>query len=98
MNIFIDSPHSNLILISLIAIFIFIIKNKVLSIILKLSEKTNTVYDELVLFSIKTPSSYLIVIGYSFIILDYFIKNNVFNILFNLTSALFLLIIVTVSW
>ena len=98
MNIFIDSPHSNLILISLIAIFIFIIKNKVLSIILKLSEKTNTVYDELVLFSIKTPSSYLIVIGYSFIILDYFIKNNALDLAFSLTSALFILITILISW
>lgn len=98
MDIFIDNPHSNLIFISIIAIFIFFIKNRFLSIVLKISEKTNTIYDELVLFSIKTPSSYFIIFGYFFIVLDYFIKNNVFNILFNLTSALFLLVIVTVSW
>ena len=98
MNILIDSPYSNLIFISLITIFIFIIKNKILSIILKISEKTNTVYDELVLFSIKTPSSYLIVIGYLFIVLDYFIKKNKFDLAFSLPSALFILITVLIAW
>ena len=98
MNIFIDTPYSNLIFISLIAIFIFIIKNKVLSIILKISEKTNTVYDELVLFAIKTPSSYLIIIAYFFITLDYFIKNNTLDLVFSLPSALFMLFVVVISW
>ena len=98
MNILIDSPYSNLIFISLITIFIFIIKNKILSIILKISEKTNTVYDELVLFSIKTPSSYLIIIGYLFIVLDYFIKKNKFDLAFSLPSALFILITVLIAW
>ena len=50
------------------------------------------------LFSIKTPSSYLIVIGYSFIILDYFIKNNALDLAFSLTSALFILITILISW
>ena len=98
MNIFIDTPYSNLIFISLIAIFIFIIKNKVLSIVLKISEKTNTVYDELVLFAIKTPSSYLIIIAYFFITLDYFIKNNTLDLVFSLPSALFILFVVVISW
>ena len=98
MSIFIEYPHSNLIFISFIAIIIFVIKNRILSIVLKISEKTSTVYDELILFSIKTPSSYLIIIGYSFIILDYLIKNNTLEINFILSSALFLLIILTISW
>ena len=98
MNTFIDSPHSSLILISIVAVFIFIIKNKILSIVLKLSEKTNTVYDEIVLFSIKAPSSYLIIIGYSFIVLDYFIKNNILDLTFKLSSALFILITIGISW
>ena len=79
MNIILDNTYSSLISITIIALVLLFIKNRLINIILKISEKTNTVYDELLLHSIKTPSSYLIVIGYLLIIFDYFIKQYLNN-------------------
>ena len=47
MNLILDNSYLNLITLSLIAIFLLAIKNKVINVILSLSKKTNTVYDEL---------------------------------------------------
>ena len=98
MDILLNNTHSSLITITLIAIFLFFIKNKLINVIFALSQKTNTVYDELILFSIKTPSTYLILLGYIFVIIDYFIKNETLNINFSLSSSVFSLIIITISW
>ena len=98
MDILLNNTHSSLITITLITLFLFFIKNKLINVIFALSQKTNTVYDELILFSIKTPSTYLILLGYIFVIIDYFIKNETLNINFSLSSSVFSLIIITISW
>ena len=98
MDILLNNAYSSLIPITLITLFLLFIKNKLINVIFALSQKTNTVYDELVLFSIKTPSTYLILFGYIFIITNYFNKNEVLNLDFNLSSAVFSLIIITISW
>ena len=76
MDILLNNAHSSLMTITLITLFLLFIKNKLINIIFALSQKTNTVYDELILFSIKTPSTYLIIFGYIFVIADYFNKNE----------------------
>ena len=98
MDILLNNAHSSLITITLITLFLFFIKNKLINIIFALSQKTNTVYDELILFSIKTPSTYLIIFGYIFVITDYFNKNEVLNLSFSLSSAVFSLIVIIISW
>ena len=98
MDILLNDTHSSLITITLITLFLFFIKNKLINIIFALSQKTNTVYDELILFSIKTPSTYLILLGYIFVISDYFVKNETLNMNFSLSSSVFSLIIITISW
>ena len=98
MDILLNNAHSSLITITLITLFLFFIKNKLINVIFALSQKTNTVYDELILFSIKTPSTYLIIFGYIFVITDYFNKNEVLNLSFSLSSAVFSLIVITISW
>ena len=98
MDILLNNTHSSLITITLVTLFLFFIKNKLINVIFALSQKTNTVYDELILFSIKTPSTYLILLGYIFVITDYFVKNETLNINFSLSSSVFLLIIITISW
>ncbi len=64
MNIIFDTAYSSLISISIIALLLLFVKNRLIAVILAVSEKTSTIYDELLLHSIKSPSSYLIVIGY----------------------------------
>jgi len=98
MDILLNNAHSSLITITLITLFLFFIKNKLINVIFALSQKTNTVYDELILFSIKTPSTYLILFGYIFVITDYFNKNEVLNLNFSLSSAVFSLIVIIISW
>jgi MscS family membrane protein len=98
MDILLNNAHSSLITITLITLFLFFIKNKLINFIFALSQKTNTVYDELILFSIKTPSTYLIIFGYIFVITDYFNKNEVLNLSFSLSSAVFSLIVIIISW
>ena len=98
MDILLNNAHSSLITITLITLFLFFIKNKLINVIFALSQKTNTVYDELILFSIKTPSTYLILIGYIFIIIDHFVKNQTLNLNFSLSSAVFLLVVIIIAW
>ena len=98
MDILLNNTHSSLLTITLITLFLFFIKNKLINFIFALSQKTNTVYDELILFSIKTPSTYLISFGYIFIVTDYFIKNETLNLNFSLSSSVFSLIIIIISW
>ena len=98
MDILLNNAHSSLITITLITLFLFFIKNKLINVIFALSQKTNTVYDELILFSIKTPSTYLIIFGYIFVITDYFNKNEVLNLSFGLSSAVFSLIVIIIAW
>ena len=98
MDILLNNAHSSLITITLITLFLFFIKNKLINVIFALSQKTNTVYDELILFSIKTPSTYLIIFGYIFVITDYFNKNEVLSLNFSLSAAIFSLVVIIISW
>ena len=98
MNIFIDSMYSNLLTISLIALSLLLIKNKLINIVLKLSEKTNTVYDELLLHSIRTPSTFLIIIGYILILMDSLARDELISFALPLSSSLFIIIVVTIAW
>ena len=98
MDILLNNTHSSLLTITLITLFLFFIKNKLINFIFALSQKTNTVYDELILFSIKTPSTYLISFGYIFLVTDYFIKNETLNLNFSLSSSIFSLIVIIISW
>ena len=71
---------------SVITLILLFIKNKLINFVLAISEKTNTVYDELLLHSIKVPSSYLIIIGYILISIDDFIAKGVIDYSFTLSS------------
>ena len=98
MNTIFDTAYSNLISISIVVLILLFVKNRLIGIILAVSEKTSTIYDELLLHSIKTPSSYLIVIGYLLIVVDYFINQGLINFVFSLSTSLFLLIVLMISW
>ena len=98
MNIFFDTAYSSLISISIVALVLLFVKNRLIGIILAVSEKTSTIYDELLLHSIKSPSSYLIVIGYLLIVVDNFINQGLINFEFSLSTSLFLLIVLMISW
>ena len=63
-----------------------------------LCQKTNTVYDELLLHSVKTPSSYLIIIGYLLLILNYLKNEKIIIYDFHLSSSIFILMIILISW
>lgn len=98
MNAIYDTTYTSLISISIIALLLLFIKNKLISVILAVSEKTSTIYDELLLHSIKSPSSYLIVIGYLLIVMEYFVNEGLLNFNFALSTSLFLLIVLMISW
>ena len=98
MNIIFDTTYSGLISISIAALVLFFAKNRLIGIILAVSEKTSTIYDELLLHSIRSPSSYLIVVGYLLIVVDYFINQGLINFAFSLPTSLFLLIVLMISW
>ena len=98
MDIILNNSYSNLISLGIVAIVLLFIKNKVINFVLAISEKTSTVYDELLLHSIKTPSTYLIVIGYLLISISYFIQEDIINFNYSLSSSVFLLFIIVISW
>ena len=93
MNIIFDTAYSSLISISIVALILLFVKNRLIGIILAVSEKTSTIYDELILHSIKSPSSYLIVIGYLLVVVDNFINQGLISFEFSLSTSLFLLIV-----
>ena len=94
LNAIYDPTYTSLISISIIALLLLFIKNKLISVILAVSEKTSTIYDELLLHSIKSPSSYLILIGYLLIVMDYFVNEGLLNFNFALSHHPYLLLIV----
>ena len=98
MDIILNNSYSNIISLGIVAIVLLFIKNKVINFVLAISEKTSTVYDELLLHSIKTPSTYLIVIGYLLISISYFIQEDIINFNYSLSSSVFLLFIIVISW
>ena len=98
MSTLIDPIYSEIIMISVLALLLFVIKNKIISVVLAISEKTSTVYDELLLYSIKRPSSYLIIIGYLILLIDFLSKATLVNFTFSLSSSIFILFVMTISW
>ena len=98
MLTFIDPSYTDIITISFLALLLFVIKNKIISFVLAISEKTSTVYDELLLYSIKRPSSYLIILGYLILLTDFLLKINIVNFTFSLSASIFILFILTISW
>ena len=98
MNLILDNANFDLITLSLAAVFLLTIKNKIINVILSLSKKTSTVYDELLLHSVKTPSSYLIIIGYLLLILNYLKNEEVINYDLHLSSSIFILMVILISW
>ena len=98
MNIIFENIFSYLIVLSVVTLFLLIDKNKIINIILAVSEKTNTIYDELLLHSIKTPTTYLIIFSYFFLITSYLVEGDIINIPFSFSSFMYILIIVSISW
>ena len=50
------------------------------------------------LYSIKRPSSYLIILGYLILLTDFLSKINIVNFTFSLSASIFILFILTISW
>ncbi len=98
MDIILESNYSNLITLAAITVVLLFIKNKIINFVLAISEKTSTVYDELLLHSIKVPSTYLIVIGYFIISFNYLVQKNIIVFNFSLSSYIFMLIVIIISW
>ncbi len=98
MNLILDNAHFDLITLSVAAVFLLTLKNKIINVILSLSKKTNTVYDELLLYSVKTPSSYLIIIGYLLLLLNYLNNEKIIIYDFHLSSSIFILMVILISW
>ena len=98
MDIILENVYSYLITLSLITLFLLVIKNKLINVILSVSEKTNTIYDELLLHSIKSPTTYLIILSYLFLVTNHLVKENIIDIDFAFSSFMYILIIVSISW
>tara|TARA_Y100000389_G_scaffold181660_1_gene197511 strand:- start:4028 stop:5071 length:1044 start_codon:yes stop_codon:yes gene_type:complete len=90
--------YFDLISLTLVTLILLFVKNKLINTILTISEKTNTAYDEILLHSIKTPSSYLIIFGYIFMTVDILSKDELINISVPLSSLIFMLVIIMLSW
>ena len=90
--------YFDLISLTFVTLILLFVKNKLINTILTISEKTNTAYDEILLHSIKTPSSYLIIFGYIFMTVDILSKDELINISVPLSSLIFMLVIIMLSW
>ncbi len=98
MDIILENVYSYLITLSLITLFLLVIKNKLINVILAVSEKTNTIYDELLLHSIKSPTTYLIILSYLFLVTNHLVKENIIDIDFAFSSFMYILIVVSIAW
>tara|TARA_Y100000768_G_scaffold384878_1_gene369804 strand:+ start:6113 stop:7180 length:1068 start_codon:yes stop_codon:yes gene_type:complete len=98
MIIIFENIFSYLIALSVATLFLLIVKNKIINLILAVSEKTNTIYDELIMHSIKTPTTYFIIFSYIFLVTSYLVKEDIINIAFSFTSYIYILIIVSIAW
>ena len=98
MNFLFENIYSYLTALSLVTLFLLVIKNKLISVIHAISEKTNTIYDELLLHSIKTPTTYLIIFTYLLLIINHLVAKELINIEFSFSSLIFILIIISVAW
>ncbi len=98
MDIFFESVLTYLIALSLITLFLLVIKNKLINIILAISEKTNTIYDELLLHSIKTPTTYLIIFTYFILVTNYLVEEDLINTELQFSSLIYILIIISIAW
>ena len=98
MDIFFESVLTYLIALSLITLFLLVIKNKLINMILAISEKTNTIYDELLLHSIKTPTTYLIIFTYFILVTNYLVEEDLINTELQFSSLIYILIIISIAW
>ena len=98
MAIIFENLYSYLIAISIATLFLLVIKNKLIGMILAISEKTNTIYDELLLHSIKTPTTYLIVFCYLLLFINHLVEKNIISIEFSFSSLIYILIIISIAW
>ena len=98
MAIIFENVYSYLIAISIATLFLLVIKNKIIGMILAISEKTNTIYDELLLHSIKTPTTYLIVLSYLLLFINHLVEKNIISMEFSFSSLIYILIIISIAW
>ena len=98
MAIIFENVYSYLIAISIATLFLLVIKNKIIGMILAISEKTNTIYDELLLHSIKTPTTYLIVFSYLLLFINHLVEKNIISMDFSFSSLIYILIIISIAW
>ena len=98
MAVIFENVYSYLIVISIATLFLLAIKNKLISTILAISEKTNTIYDELLLYSIKTPTTYLITFSYLLLFINHLVENKIISIVFSFSSLTYILIITSIAW
>ena len=98
MDIVFENALTYFIALSLVTLFLLVIKNKLINIILTISEKTNTIYDELLLHSIKTPTTYLIIFTYLLIVFDYLGEVELISIELQFSSLIYILIVISIAW
>jgi len=98
MAVIFENVYSYLIVLSIATLFLLAIKNKLISTILAISEKTNTIYDELLLYSIKTPTTYLITFSYLLLFINHLVENKIISIVFSFSSLTYILIITSIAW
>ena len=90
--------YTQIISISLIAISLLFIKNKLILLFTGISKKTATDFDDIILKSIQKPLTYLIILVSLILISE--ALNNIFQIFeyFDISKAIYLLIVVLISW
>ena len=98
MDIVFENALTYFIALSLVTLFLLVTKNKLINIILAISEKTNTIYDELLLYSIKTPTTYLIIFSYLLLVVDYLGEVDLINIELQFSSLIYILIVISIAW
>lgn len=96
-NIF-SEAHSNLLMLSIITLILLFLKNKIINFVLALSKKTSTIYDELLLYSIKTPASFLIIFTYLLLVTEMLASESSISLPYTLSTMLYLLVIISLSW
>ncbi len=98
LNSIFSEIYSNLVILSFFALLLLFLKNKIINFILTISKRTNTIYDELLLHSIKSPASFLIITGYFLLVLEIFSIESSITLPYNLANAVYILIVLTISW
>ena len=90
--------YTQIISISLIAISLLFIKNKLILLFTGISKKTATDFDDIILKSIQKPLTYLIILVSLILISE--ALNSLFQIFefFDTSKVIYLLIVILISW